>query len=125
MGLPDTIYIGVGAVLGAFITTFLSRAQTISGFRQQWINDVRDCFSLLLNKSDNYADSVLENKSELTKEGLESKTADKKRELLHDINKVKLYLNREEKEHKTLLKGLCVLLESITTLESYHFLRRV
>ena len=118
MGIPDTIYIGVGAVLGAFINTFLSRAQTISGFRQQWINDVRDPFALFLNKADNYADSVLENKSNLTKEGIKNETSDKRRELLHHINKIKLYLNRQEGKHKVLLNGLCVLLNSITTLES-------
>jgi len=118
MELPDTIFVGVGivvgAISGALITTFISRAQTISEFRQKWIDDVRDNFTLFLNEADNYSDAVLD----IAPDGTRADTSNEKRKLLHQIHKIKLYLNIEETEHQKLLEKLSEILKLISNFES-------
>jgi hypothetical protein len=90
----------LGSLIGAFISTFLGRAQKISTFRQEWINSIREVFSTVLLKAEVFTDVAYQDNEEAYRE---------KVELIKAISKAKLFLNLREEESKTLIE----LIESI------------
>ena len=120
MILPDSIYVGLGALIGALISTILSRRHAITGYRQEWINNVRDNFSLFLTKSDAYAAIVLKNRSEMNAQGIKSNTIEERTNVLHQIHSIKLFLNRAEPAHQTLFSELCNVVHLLDDIEKYE-----
>jgi len=85
------LYIGlatvVGSIIGAFISTLLSRFQKVSSFRQDWINSLRLTFADILLQCEKYTDVAYQNNEEAYQEKIE---------LVRAISKVKLFLNLKE-----------------------------
>jgi len=111
--IPDTIYVAFGVIAGALITTMLSRGTTVSGYRQAWINSVRDNFSLLLSNLDIYFEAIIEKIDTMNDDGIKKETAAKRSDALHQVHKIKLFLNKAEKEHKDIIEDINSLIEAI------------
>lgn len=85
------LYIGMatvfGSLVGAFLSTLLSRSQKISSFRQEWINSLRNSFVDILSLSEKYTDVAYQDNEE---------SYLRKIELSQAIFRVKLLLNLKE-----------------------------
>lgn len=92
------LYIGlgtvVGALVGSFISTLLTREHKISTFRQEWIDKVRNILSEILTQGEVYADVAYKNDEEAYHE---------KVKLIGLICRLKLFLNRAEEPSKSIL----------------------
>ena len=95
------LYIGlatvVGSIIGAFISTLLSRFQKVSSFRQDWINSLRLTFADILLQCEKYTDVAYQNTEEAYREKIE---------LVRAISKVKLFLNLKEGLSSSLIKKI-------------------
>lgn len=67
-GLPDSAWIFAGSVIAALIVLFsgwlqqkISRASTVSGYRQKWIQDIRKAFSEYMYELEKLSDSASAN----------------------------------------------------------------
>ncbi|MBU1391144.1 MAG: hypothetical protein KJ856_21295 [Gammaproteobacteria bacterium] len=92
------LYIGlatvIGSIVGAFISTLLGRFQTVSSFRQDWINSLRLTFAEILLQCEKYTDIAYQDNSEAYLEKIE---------LVRAISKVKLFLNINEELSSSLI----------------------
>ena len=95
------LYIGLGTVLGAlvgsFISTLLTREHKISTFRQEWIDKVRNVLSETLTQGEVYTDVAYQNNEEAYRE---------KVKLIGLICQLKLFLNRAEEPSRTVLEKI-------------------
>jgi len=95
------IYIGLGTVLGAlvgsFISTLLTREHKISTFRQEWIDKVRNILSEILTQGEVYTDVAYRKDEEAYRE---------KVKFIGLICHLKLFLNRAEEPSKSLLEKI-------------------
>lgn len=92
------IYVGLGTVIGSLISMFISsllgRAQTISAFRQDWINSLRDVFADVLLQSEVFTGVAHLNNEEAYRE---------KVKLLKAVYKAKVFLNLNEESSQQLI----------------------
>lgn len=95
------LYIGlatvVGSIIGAFISTLLSRFQKVSSFRQDWINSLRLTFADILLQCEKYTDVAYQDNK---------KSYQEKIELVRAISKVKLFLNLKEDFSSSLIQKI-------------------
>ncbi|UQB41941.1 hypothetical protein JX580_09760 [Thiomicrospira microaerophila] len=97
IGLYIGLWTVLGALVGGFISTLLTREHKISTFRQEWIDKVRNLLSETLTQGEVYTDVAYKNDEEAYRE---------KVKLLALICQLKLFLNREEQPSKTVLENL-------------------
>ena len=58
----------MGALVGSFISTLLTREHKISTFRQEWIDKVRNVLSETLTQGEVYTDVAYQNNEEAYRE---------------------------------------------------------
>jgi len=98
-----TIWIAIGTILAALIVMYsgylnlkISRSHVVSGYRQEWINSLREKFSELLNE----IDCVLSDLSyKHFDDTFEEQYPSESQRLKHKLHTVRLFLNKGEKEH--------------------------
>lgn len=87
----------VGSLIGIFISSLLGRAQTISTFRQDWINSLRSVFSDVLLQAEVFTDVAYQNNEEAYRE---------KVVLLKAIYQAKVFLNLNEGPSQNLIESI-------------------
>jgi hypothetical protein len=67
-GLPEYVWVFAGSVIAALIVLFsgwlqqkISRASTVSGYRQKWIQDIRKAFSAYMDELERLFDMASSN----------------------------------------------------------------
>lgn len=95
------IYVALGTVIGSligiFISSLLGRAQTISTFRQDWINSLRGVFSDVLLQAEVFTDVAYKDNEEAYRE---------KVKLLKAIYQAKVFLNLNEDPSQNLVSSI-------------------
>jgi hypothetical protein len=95
------IYVALGTVIGSLIGVFISsqlgRDQTISSFRQDWINSLRSVFSDVLLQAEIFTDVAYQDNEESYRE---------KVKLLKAISQAKVFLNLNEAPSQDLIKSI-------------------
>lgn len=109
--MPDTVWIFAGSVIAAVIVLFsgwlqqqIARASTVSGYRQKWIQDVRDAFSEYMNELERLADAASSNSVSNQCYGAGSTVLDDTRPVREKRNYLRLYTNPGEDDHSNLLE---------------------
>jgi len=109
--LPDSAWIFAGSVIAALIVLFsgwlqqkISRASTVSGYRQKWIQDIRKVFSEYMDELEKLSDLASSNSEFNDSLGARSTILEETRPVRKLRNYLRLYTNPEEKEHLDLLK---------------------
>jgi len=107
---PETAWIFAGSVIAALIVFFsgwlqqqISRASTVSGYRQKWIQDVRKVFSEYMNELEKLADAASSNKNFELRYGAKSSVLDDIRPVREKRNYLRLFTNPAESVHTQLL----------------------
>jgi len=102
-----TIWIPIGTIVAALIVMYsgylnlkISRSHVVSGYRQEWINNLRDKFSEFLNEIDCVL-SILSYKNIV--DSFEEQYPTESQRLKHKLHTVILFLNKSEKEHIELI----------------------
>lgn len=109
--MPETVWIFAGSVVAALIVLFsgwlqqqISRASTVSGYRQKWIQDIRKAFSEYLDELE-----VLSDKA--SSYNVDNRTYEANSNILQDMHQVRsrrnflqLFINPNEQEHNDLLE---------------------
>tara|TARA_B100000446_G_C10547710_1_gene339063 strand:- start:3300 stop:3857 length:558 start_codon:yes stop_codon:yes gene_type:complete len=110
-GFPDSAWIFAGSVIAALIVLFsgwlqqkISRASTVSGYRQKWIQDIRNAFSDYLNELEKLSDSASANSEADHSFGAHSTVLEDTRPVRKSRNFLRLYTNPEEREHLGILE---------------------
>lgn len=118
-GLPDSAWIFAGSVIAALIVLFsgwlqqtITRASTVSGYRQKWIQDVRNAFSKYMYELEKLSDLASDNNQFELCFGARSTILIDTREIRKLRNYLRLYTNPGEKGHLDLL-------EHAKSIESY------
>lgn len=98
-----TIWIAIGTVIAALIVMYsgylnlkISRSHAVSGYRQEWINNLREKFSEFLNEIDRILSDLSYKHVDDTFEG---QYPSESQNLKHKLHTVRLFLNKSEKEH--------------------------
>jgi len=98
-----TIWIAIGAVIAALIVMYsgylnlkISRSHAVSGYRQEWINNLREKFSEFLNATDCILSDLSYKHVEDT---FEEQYPNESQNLKHKLYTVILFLNKSEKKH--------------------------
>lgn len=110
-GLPDSAWIFAGSVIAALIVLFsgwlqqkISRASTVSGYRQKWIQDIRKAFSEYMDELEQLSDLASANSESGHSFGARSTVLEDTRPVRKARNYLQLYTNPGEQEHLDLLK---------------------
>ncbi len=91
----------IGTILGGFISTMILRSHKITGYRQDWINSLRNNFINILSQCDIYLGIAYKKDCENPLEPYNEKI-----KLVRYIHEAKLFLNKDEKLVKDLLQIL-------------------
>ncbi|MDA3837352.1 MAG: hypothetical protein PF574_00025, partial [Candidatus Delongbacteria bacterium] len=91
----------IGTILGGFISTMILRSHKITGYRQDWINSLRNNFTSILSQCDIYLGIAYKKDCENSLEPYNEKV-----KLVKYIHEAKLFLNKDEKLVKDLLQIL-------------------
>ncbi|MDY6906108.1 MAG: hypothetical protein SWH61_15655 [Thermodesulfobacteriota bacterium] len=118
-GLPDSAWVFAGSVIAALIVLFsgwlqqkISRASTVSGYRQKWIQDIRKTFSEYMDELERLSDIASSNAESEHSLGSRSTVLEDTRPVRKFRNYLCLYTNPGEQEHVDLL-------EKAQSLETY------
>lgn len=110
-GLPESAWIFAGSVIAALIVLFsgwlqqqISRASTVSGYRQKWIQDIRKAFSEYTDELEKLSDLASGNSESGCSFGARSTVLEDTRAIRKARNYLRLYTNLGEQEHLNLLK---------------------
>lgn len=110
-GLPDSAWIFAGSVIAALIVLFsgwlqqkISRASTVSGYRQKWIQDTRKAFSEYMDELEKISDLASSNSEPNLSFGAHSTVLEDTRPVRKLRNYLRLYTNPGEQEHLNLLE---------------------
>ena len=110
-GLPEYVWVFAGTVIAALIVLFsgwlqqkISRASTVSGYRQKWIQDIRKAFSSYMDELEKLSDMASSNSQSDHSFGARSRVLDDTRAVRKMRNFLRLYTNPGEKAHLDLLK---------------------
>lgn len=108
--LPDSAWIFAGSVIAALIVLFsgwlqqkISRASTVSGYRQKWIQDIRRAFAEYVDELEKLSDMASSNSEADHSFGSRSTVLDDTRAVRKFRNYLQLYTNPGEQEHLDLL----------------------
>jgi hypothetical protein len=108
--LPGSVWVFAGSVIAAIIVLFsgwlqqkISRASTVSGYRQKWIQDIRNAFSDYLADLEKLSDLASSNQDTNHCLGSRSSIAEDTRPIRKVRNYLRLYTNPGEQEHLDLL----------------------
>ena len=96
----------IATIVGPIVTTHISRRQTVSTLRQQWIDHLRDDISEFLSLINHYllyTDIPLETEDELSRY----------RRLLYLEAKIQMMVNPKEKDHQKLIELIGLLITTI------------
>ncbi|WP_163575095.1 hypothetical protein [Halomonas faecis] len=109
--LPDSAWIFAGSVLAALIVLFsgwlqqkISRASTVSGYRQKWIQDIRKAFSEYMDELEKLSDMASANSNPGHSFGARSTILEDTRPIRKFRNYLRLYTNPGEHEHLEILE---------------------
>lgn len=107
---PDAAWIFAGSVIAALIVLFsgwlqqkISRASTVSGYRQKWIQDIRNSFSEYITELEKLSDLASSNPNADHCFGARSSVLEDTRPIRKVRNYLRLYTNPGEQEHQDLL----------------------
>jgi len=110
-GLPESVWVFAGSVIAALIVLFsgwlqqkISRASTVSGYRQKWIQDIRKAFSEYVDELEKLSDLASANSESGYSFGARSTVLEDTRPVRKSRNYLRLYTNPGEQEHLDLLK---------------------
>jgi hypothetical protein len=108
--LPDSVWIFAGSVIAALIVLFsgwlqqkIGRASTVSGYRQKWIQDIRNVFSEYITELEKLSDLASSNSNIDHCLGARSSVLEDTRLIRKVRNYLRLYTNPGEQEHQNLL----------------------
>lgn len=111
-GLPESFWIFAGSVIAALIVLFsgwlqqtISRASTVSGYRQKWIQDIRKAFSDYVGELEQLSDLASNNSESNPSLGAHLTVLDDTRPVRKLRNFLRLYTNPGEQEHLDILKA--------------------
>lgn len=110
-GLPDSAWIFAGSVIAALIVLLsgwlqqkISRASTVSGYRQKWIQDIREVFSEYMDELEKLSDLASDNNESSSCLGARPTISENTRAIRKLRNYLRLYTNPGEQEHLNFLK---------------------
>jgi len=109
---PDTIWVFAGTVLAAIIVMFsgwfqqrISRASTVSGYRQKWIQDIRDAFLAYLAELEKLSDAASSNSDSKMCFGARSTILEDMQSIRAARYYLQLYTNPHERRHKAFIEN--------------------
>lgn len=107
LGKYPSAWIAVATVIAAVIVMYsgylnlkISRSHVVSGYRQEWINNLREKFSEFLNEVDRILSDLSYKHVDDT---FEEQYPSDSQSLQHKLHTVRLFLNKSEKEHIELI----------------------
>lgn len=110
--LPDSVWVFAGSVVAAVIVLFsgwlqqqISRASTVSGYRQKWIQDIRKVFSEYVEELEKLADLAACNGKENCSLGGMQSIQNDTRKVRERRNYLRLFTNPKEGQHTALLEN--------------------
>jgi hypothetical protein len=122
--LPDSAWIFAGSVIAALIILFsgwlqqkISRASTVSGYRQKWIQDMRKAFAKYMDELEHLSDMASSSLESNHSFGAHLAVLGDTQPVRKLRNYLRLYTNPGEQEHLDLLEEAKSLEEFLTGTE--------
>jgi len=97
----STVIAAIIVMYSGYLNLKISRAHVVSGYRQEWINNLREKFSDLINEIDRILSSL---SYKDVKDTFEEQYPNESQTLKHKLYTIRLFLNKSEKEHIELIK---------------------